>query len=96
MRIHIVQFSRNPFDLSGVIIWPVVYASIAYYLLVDALRETPDSDPALKVRVPQLPWAPPLLEADASEQADVRELLERLLVRRRLRVAATARVAVAV
>lgn len=33
MRIHIVQFSRNPFDLSGVIIWPVVYASIAYYLL---------------------------------------------------------------
>lgn len=33
MRIHIVQFSRNPFDLTGVVIWPIVYASIAYYLL---------------------------------------------------------------
>jgi ABC-2 type transport system permease protein len=33
MRIHIVQFSRNPFDMSGVIVWPIVYASIAYYLL---------------------------------------------------------------
>ena len=33
MRIHVVQFSRNPFDLSGVIIWPILYASIAYYLL---------------------------------------------------------------
>jgi ABC-2 type transport system permease protein len=33
MWIHIVQFSRNPFDLSGVILWPILYASIAYYLL---------------------------------------------------------------
>ena len=33
MRIHLVQFARNPFDLSGVILWPILYASIAYYLL---------------------------------------------------------------
>ena len=33
MWIHVVQFSRNPFDLSGVILWPILYASIAYYLL---------------------------------------------------------------
>ena len=33
MWIHVVQFSRNPFDLTGVVIWPIVYASIAYYLL---------------------------------------------------------------
>lgn len=33
MWVHVVMFSRNPFDLSGVIVWPIVYASIAYYLL---------------------------------------------------------------
>ena len=33
MRVHVLQFSRNPFDLMGVIVWPIVYASIAYYLL---------------------------------------------------------------
>lgn len=33
MRVHVVQFSRNPFDLSGVFLWPILYASIAYYLL---------------------------------------------------------------
>jgi ABC-2 type transport system permease protein len=33
MWIHVVQFSRNPFDLTGVLIWPILYASIAYYLL---------------------------------------------------------------
>lgn len=33
MWVHVVMFSRNPFDLSGVILWPIVYASIAYYLL---------------------------------------------------------------
>jgi ABC-2 type transport system permease protein len=27
------QASRNPFDLSGVFVWPILYASIAYYLL---------------------------------------------------------------
>src|ERR687896_2310829 len=40
MRVHLIMFSRNPFDLSGVLLWPVVYASIAYYLL-DA-KEDPD------------------------------------------------------
>jgi ABC-2 type transporter len=33
MWLHVVQFSRNPFDLSGVFLWPILYASIAYYLL---------------------------------------------------------------
>ena len=33
MWVHVVQFSRNPFDLTGVILWPILYASIAYYLL---------------------------------------------------------------
>jgi ABC-2 type transport system permease protein len=33
MRIHLVQFSRNPFDITGVVLWPIFYASIAYYLL---------------------------------------------------------------
>lgn len=40
MRVHLVQFSRNAFDLSGVILWPILYSSIAYYLL-DA-RNDPD------------------------------------------------------
>lgn len=40
MRIHLVMFSRNPFDISGVLLWPVMYASIAYYLL-DA-KEDPE------------------------------------------------------
>jgi len=33
MRIHVLQFTKNAFDLSGVVIWPILYASIAYYLL---------------------------------------------------------------
>jgi ABC-2 type transport system permease protein len=33
MRIHLVQFSRNPFDITGALLWPILYASIAYYLL---------------------------------------------------------------
>ncbi len=33
MWLHLKQFSRNPFDLSGVVLWPVLYATIAYYLL---------------------------------------------------------------
>lgn len=33
MRVHLIQFARNPFDISGVVLWPIVYASIAYYLL---------------------------------------------------------------
>ena len=33
MRIHLIQFARNPFDISGGLLWPILYASIAYYLL---------------------------------------------------------------
>jgi ABC-2 type transport system permease protein len=33
IRLQMKQSSRNPFDLSGVIVWPILYASIAYYLL---------------------------------------------------------------
>jgi ABC-2 type transport system permease protein len=28
-----LQFTKNAFDLSGVVLWPILYASIAYYLL---------------------------------------------------------------
>jgi ABC-2 type transport system permease protein len=40
MWIHLLMFSRNPFDLSGVFLWPVIYASIAYYLL--DLKQDPE------------------------------------------------------
>ncbi len=33
MRVHLVQFARNPFDVTGGLLWPILYASIAYYLL---------------------------------------------------------------
>jgi ABC-2 type transport system permease protein len=33
MRVHLVQAARNPFDISAVLLWPIIYASIAYYLL---------------------------------------------------------------
>lgn len=33
MRIHVKQFTVNAFDISGVVLWPILYASIAYYLL---------------------------------------------------------------
>jgi ABC-2 type transport system permease protein len=38
LRVHMKQSSRNPFDLSGVIVWPILYATIACYLL-DAKHE---------------------------------------------------------
>ena len=38
IRLHMKQASRNPFDLSGVIVWPILYATIASYLL-DARHE---------------------------------------------------------
>jgi len=31
--LHLKQFTRNAFDVTGSLLWPVVYASIAYYLL---------------------------------------------------------------
>jgi hypothetical protein len=33
VRVHMKQAARNPFDLSGIVVWPILYASIAYYLL---------------------------------------------------------------
>ena len=41
VRLHFKQASRNPFDLSGVLVWPILYASIAYYLL------SPKDEPSL-------------------------------------------------
>jgi ABC-2 type transport system permease protein len=36
-RIHFLQLLRSPFDLVAILIWPIVFASIAYYLIgVDA------------------------------------------------------------
>jgi ABC-2 type transport system permease protein len=31
--INVLQFTRSPFDLASVIVWPIVYATIAYYLV---------------------------------------------------------------
>jgi ABC-2 type transport system permease protein len=37
VRVHLVQLLRSPFDLVAILIWPIVFASIAYYLIgVDA------------------------------------------------------------
>jgi ABC-2 type transport system permease protein len=33
LRLQLKQASRNAFDMSGVVVWPILYASIAYYLL---------------------------------------------------------------
>jgi ABC-2 type transport system permease protein len=33
MRIHLIQFSKNWLDITSVLVWPILYASIAYYLL---------------------------------------------------------------
>lgn len=33
VRINLLQFTRSPFDLASVIVWPIVYATIAYYLV---------------------------------------------------------------
>ena len=33
VRLHLKQASRNAFDMSGVIVWPILYATIACYLL---------------------------------------------------------------
>jgi len=33
IRIHLIQFTKNWFDVSAVVLWPILYASIAYYLL---------------------------------------------------------------
>ncbi len=33
VRMQVKQFTRNAFDVSAVVLWPILYASIAYYLL---------------------------------------------------------------
>lgn len=33
VRLYILQFTKNAFDLSAVVLWPILYSSIAYYLL---------------------------------------------------------------
>ncbi|MGH3116771.1 MAG: ABC transporter permease [Gaiellales bacterium] len=33
VRVYILQFTKNAFDISGVVLWPILYSSIAYYLL---------------------------------------------------------------
>jgi ABC-2 type transport system permease protein len=33
VRVYVLQFTKNAFDVSGVVLWPILYASIAYYLL---------------------------------------------------------------
>lgn len=33
LRLHLLHLLRSPFDLIGMLVWPVVFASIAYYLI---------------------------------------------------------------
>ena len=33
LRVHLVHLLRSPFDLVAILIWPVIFASIAYYLI---------------------------------------------------------------
>ena len=33
MRIHLVHLLRSPFDMFAMLVWPIVYATIAYYLI---------------------------------------------------------------
>ena len=39
MRVQLLQLLRSPFDLAAIVVWPIIYSSIAYYLL-DA-KESP-------------------------------------------------------
>ena len=55
MRLHVKQFSRNAFDLTGVVLWPVLYASIAYYLL-DAKHDPRLLLSASLGRMSRSPW----------------------------------------
>jgi ABC-2 type transport system permease protein len=32
VRIHFLQLSRSSFDIAGIVVWPVIFATIAYYL----------------------------------------------------------------
>jgi len=33
LRVHLVQLLRSPFDIIGMLVWPIIFASIAYYLI---------------------------------------------------------------
>ncbi len=33
LRIHLTQLARSPFDIVAMLVWPVIFASIAYYLI---------------------------------------------------------------
>lgn len=33
LRVHLVLLSRSPFDVVGMLVWPIVFASIAYLLI---------------------------------------------------------------
>lgn len=33
LRVHLVHLLRSPFDMVGMLVWPIVFASIAYYLI---------------------------------------------------------------
>src|SRR4029079_2517223 len=33
LRVHLVHLLRSPFDLVAILLWPVIFASIAYYLI---------------------------------------------------------------
>lgn len=33
LRVHLVHLVRSPFDMAGMLIWPIIFASIAYYLI---------------------------------------------------------------
>jgi ABC-2 type transport system permease protein len=33
IRVQLLQLLRSPFDLTAIVVWPIIYSSIAYYLL---------------------------------------------------------------
>jgi hypothetical protein len=39
MRVQLLQLLRSPFDLTAIVVWPIIYSSIAYYLL--DVKQTP-------------------------------------------------------
>ena len=33
LRVHLLYLLRSPFDMVGMLVWPIIFASIAYYLI---------------------------------------------------------------
>jgi len=33
LRVHLLQLLRSPFDIVAMLVWPIIFASIAYYLI---------------------------------------------------------------